>query len=97
MLAAGQFYPRTCAPADVQAAAEADRDNYFFIDVQLSLIHIYRLDGHQYHHHLPGHHAAPQQAVAEQAGALVLIVRLVAAGAGPVSYTHLDVYKRQSR
>ncbi len=33
MLAAGQFYPRTCAPADVQAAAEADRDNYF-IDVQ---------------------------------------------------------------
>ena len=30
MLAAGQFYPRTCAPADVQAAAEADRDNYFF-------------------------------------------------------------------
>mgnify|MGYP001717383613 CR=1 FL=1 len=25
MLAAGQFYPRTCAPADVQAAAEADR------------------------------------------------------------------------
>lgn len=34
MLAAGQFYPRTCAPADVQAAAEADRDNYFFIDVQ---------------------------------------------------------------
>ena len=34
MLAAGEFYPRTCAPADVQAAAEADRDNYFFIDVQ---------------------------------------------------------------
>ena len=34
MLAAGQFYPRTCAPADVQAAAEADHDNYFFIDVQ---------------------------------------------------------------
>ena len=34
MLAAGQFYPRTCAPADVQAAAEADRDNYFFIDAQ---------------------------------------------------------------
>ena len=34
MLAAGQYYPRTCAPADVQAAADADRDNYFFIDVQ---------------------------------------------------------------
>ena len=34
MLAAGEFYPRTCAPEDVQAAAEADRDNYFFIDVQ---------------------------------------------------------------
>ena len=34
MLAAGEFYPRTCAPADVQAAAEADRNNYFFIDVQ---------------------------------------------------------------
>ena len=41
-----------------------------------------RLGCHQYHHHLPGHHTAPQQAVAEQAGALVLIVRLVAAGAG---------------
>ena len=25
MLAAGEFYPRTCAPEDVQAAAEADR------------------------------------------------------------------------
>ena len=41
-----------------------------------------RLGCHQYHHHLPGHHTAPQQAVAEQAGALILIVRLVAAGAG---------------
>ena len=34
MLAAGQFYPRTCSPADVWAALEADRDNYFFIDAQ---------------------------------------------------------------
>ena len=34
MLAAGQFYPRTCSPDDVWAALEADRDNYFFIDAQ---------------------------------------------------------------
>ena len=34
MLAAGQFYPYTCAPADVYKAMEYDRDNYFFIDVQ---------------------------------------------------------------
>lgn len=34
MLAAGQYYPRTCAPEDILAAQEADRDNYFFIDVQ---------------------------------------------------------------
>ena len=34
MLAAGQFYPYTCAPADVYEAMERDRDNYFFIDVQ---------------------------------------------------------------
>ena len=34
MLAAGQFYPRTCSPSDVYAAMEADRDNYFFIDAQ---------------------------------------------------------------
>ena len=34
MLAAGQYYPRTCAPEDVRAAQEADRDNYFFTDVQ---------------------------------------------------------------
>lgn len=34
MLAAGQFYPYTCAPADVYKAMECDRDNYFFIDVQ---------------------------------------------------------------
>ncbi|GJN64775.1 6-phospho-beta-glucosidase [Faecalibacterium gallinarum] len=34
MLAAGQFYPRTCNPSDVYAAMEADRDNYFFIDAQ---------------------------------------------------------------
>ena len=33
--AAGQFYPRTCAPEDVRAAQEADRDNYFFTDVQV--------------------------------------------------------------
>ena len=35
MLAAGQFYPYTCAPADVYKAMEYDRDNYFFIDVQV--------------------------------------------------------------
>ena len=34
MLAAGQFYPRTCSPDDVWAALEDDRDNYFFIDAQ---------------------------------------------------------------
>lgn len=34
MLAAGQYYPYTCAPEDVWAALEADRNNYFFIDVQ---------------------------------------------------------------
>lgn len=34
MLAAGQYYPRTCAPEDVLAAQTADRENYFFIDVQ---------------------------------------------------------------
>lgn len=34
MLAAGQYYPYTCAPEDVWAAMEADRNNYFFIDVQ---------------------------------------------------------------
>ena len=34
MLAAGQYYPYTCAPADVYKAMECDRDNYFFIDVQ---------------------------------------------------------------
>ena len=31
MLAAGQFYPYTCAPQDVYLAMERDRDNYFFI------------------------------------------------------------------
>ena len=35
MLAAGQFYPYTSAPADVYKAMECDRDNYFFIDVQV--------------------------------------------------------------
>lgn len=34
MLAAGEYYPRTCAPEDVRKAMECDRDNYFFIDVQ---------------------------------------------------------------
>lgn len=35
MLAAGQFYPYTCAPEDVYKAMECDRDNYFFIDAQV--------------------------------------------------------------
>lgn len=35
MLAAGQYYPATPAPADVHRALEADRDNYFFTDVQV--------------------------------------------------------------
>ncbi|KRL37373.1 6-phospho-beta-glucosidase [Liquorilactobacillus uvarum] len=34
MLAAGQTYPYTCAPEDVFAAMQADREGYFFIDVQ---------------------------------------------------------------
>ncbi len=34
MLAAGQNYPYTCKPQDVWAALEADRKNWFFIDVQ---------------------------------------------------------------
>ena len=34
MLAAGQFYPYTCNPEDVQKGLDADRDNYFFTDVQ---------------------------------------------------------------
>ncbi len=34
MLAAGQFYPYSCSPADVWDSLEKDRDNYFFIDVQ---------------------------------------------------------------
>ena len=34
MLAAGQFYPYTCNPADVWDALLKDRNNYFFIDVQ---------------------------------------------------------------
>lgn len=34
MLAAGQFYPYSCAPEDVHLAMERDRDNYFFIDAQ---------------------------------------------------------------
>ena len=34
MLAAGYIYPYTCKPEDVFAAYEANRENYFFIDVQ---------------------------------------------------------------
>ncbi|WP_413729430.1 6-phospho-beta-glucosidase [Sodalis sp. RH22] len=34
MLAGGNFYPRTCKPADVWAALQKDRENLFFIDVQ---------------------------------------------------------------
>ena len=33
MLAAGQYYPYSCAPEDVYKGMESDRDNYFFIDV----------------------------------------------------------------
>ena len=35
MMAAGQFYPWSCDPADVWEGLERDRDNYFFIDVQV--------------------------------------------------------------
>ena len=34
MLAAGQFYPFSCNTDDVYKGMEADRDNYFFTDVQ---------------------------------------------------------------
>lgn len=34
MLAAGNTYANTCAPADVWKSMEKDRENYFFIDVQ---------------------------------------------------------------
>ncbi|MEG0678261.1 MAG: 6-phospho-beta-glucosidase [Carnobacterium sp.] len=34
MLAAGHYYPYSCKPEDIFAAQEADRENYFFIDVQ---------------------------------------------------------------
>ena len=34
MLAAGETYANTCAPEDVFKAMEANRENYFFIDVQ---------------------------------------------------------------
>ncbi len=34
MLAAGSFYPYSCAPEDVWAATKANQDMYFFIDVQ---------------------------------------------------------------
>lgn len=35
MLAAGDIYPNTCDPEDVWAAKLGDRQNYFFIDVQV--------------------------------------------------------------
>lgn len=34
MLAAGTVYPNTCAPADILAAQEKNRETYLFIDVQ---------------------------------------------------------------
>lgn len=34
MLAGGDFYPRTCAPEDVWASIEKNRENLLFIDVQ---------------------------------------------------------------
>lgn len=34
MLAGGVSYPNTCAPEDAWKAVEANRENYFFIDVQ---------------------------------------------------------------
>ena len=34
MLAAGQFYPYSCSPDDIQDGLEKDRDNYFFTDIQ---------------------------------------------------------------
>ncbi|MFG6332635.1 MAG: 6-phospho-beta-glucosidase [Lachnospiraceae bacterium] len=34
MLAAGQYYPYSCAPGDVLTAMKKDDENYFFIDVQ---------------------------------------------------------------
>lgn len=34
MIAAGDIYPNTCAPSDVWAARLADRENFFFVDVQ---------------------------------------------------------------
>lgn len=34
MLAGGNYYPHSCNPEDVWASVSADRDNYFFIDVQ---------------------------------------------------------------
>lgn len=35
MLAGGDFYPETCHPEDVWAALNKDRENLFFIDVQV--------------------------------------------------------------
>ncbi len=34
MLAAGNFYPYSCNPADIWESMKKDRENYFFIDVQ---------------------------------------------------------------
>lgn len=34
MLAAGSYYPKTCNPEDVFSAQYANRENYFFVDVQ---------------------------------------------------------------
>ncbi len=34
MLAAGEYYPYSCAPEDVREAQIANQENYFFIDVQ---------------------------------------------------------------
>lgn len=36
MLAAGSVYPYTCNPRDIQAALERSREQYFFIDVQVT-------------------------------------------------------------
>ncbi|WP_216647009.1 family 1 glycosylhydrolase, partial [Shigella sonnei] len=35
MLAAGNTYPMTCNPKDVWKSIEADREGYFFIDVDV--------------------------------------------------------------
>lgn len=35
MIAAGNYYPETCAPRDVWESIEQDREGYFFVDVQV--------------------------------------------------------------